>query len=259
MFRLWSTPVHRWLFSCVHKPTVDYCGGGGGGGGEKEETAEKPSQRQRQRQRRRRRVRVLGMTAAFAVSSAVHEAVTYVAMRKTCWPFNTFCLVFAAFLIAAWDALYPVVSEIAEAGDGGGDSGGGGDGESARPLPPLRPSVSSPSSSSSSTTTTDITDSYGGSVGESRPPVVTVTGVHPVSGSSASDRGDENSFVVVGRTCLVGGGGGGGDVGPGNKRRKPGSKWRGWGAVSFFMGASLVIGLAVDFVAWQWWRHTLLR
>ena len=236
MFRLWSTPVHRWLFSCVHRPIADYhCGGGK----EDSNSDKKPSCRRR----RRRRRRVLGMTAAFVFSSAVHEAVTYVAMRRTCWPFNTFCLVFAAVLIPAWDALYPVVSEITEAGDGGGELA---------QSPPLKAAVSTSSSPSSSTSnsTTD-NDDHIGSVGKGCPPV---RGVRPVSGALAPDGMDDNMFVVVGRTYL---GGGGGDAGSGKK--KAGSKWRGWGAVAFFMGASLLMGLAVDFLAWQWWRHSLLR
>lgn len=41
--------------------------------------------------------------------------------------------------------------------------------------------------------------------------------------------------------------------------RKVGSEWRGWGAVAFFEGCSIPMALVVDFLAWQWWRHTLLE
>lgn len=220
MFRLWSTPVHRWLSSCVYRPTADY-------GGRKDKKKRKPTPRWR----------VLGMTAAFAFSSAVHEAVTYVALRRTCWPFNTFCLLFSAVVIAAWDAVYPVRSVISEAS--------GDDEREPGQSVPLKPAVPSSSSSLKSATEND-----GGSVGENCCPPA--TGALPVSGALASDGNDEDSFVVVGEI-------GGGNGGTGSAKKKPGSEWRGWGAVAFFVGASVVMASVVDFLAWQWWRHTLLR
>eukprot|EP00903_Cladosiphon_okamuranus_P012179 g11422.t1 len=252
MFRLWSTPVHRWISSCVYRPTVDYyCGGSGGGEGEEKE---KPS--------RRRRGRVVGLTVAFVFSSFAHEAVTYVAMRHTCWPFTTFTLLFAIVVIAAWDAVYPVISEIPE--EAAGDRrGGDGDDEllvAPQPLPLERPA---PASSSSSSGSRAGKDGGGCPVGvDASCPQAASGEVPPISSySDGNGDDDENSFVVIGgETCLGGGGGGGGSgVNRGSKKKKAGSEWRGWGAVAFFMGSSLVAGLAVDFLSWQWWRNVLLR
>lgn len=261
MFRLWSTPVHRWLSSCVYRPTVDYyyCGSDG----------DKEKKKPLQRRERGRRGRVVGMTAAFVCSSAVHEAVTYVAMRCTCWPFNTFCLLFAVVVIAPWDAVYPVISEISEAA--AGDHGGDGDDELSMVSQPLPLKKPVPTSSSSSNSLGAGDDGGVCSVGGDLSCPQTASGeVVSISGAlSYSDgNGDgEQSFVVVGgETCLgegcggCGGSGGGSGVGAGSKKKKkPGSEWRGWGAVAFFVGASLVAGLAVDFLAWQWWRDVLLR
>lgn len=52
--------------------------------------------------------------AVFAVSGIFHEAVVYVAMRGTCWPFNTFLLTVAAVFILTWDAVFPVVDQRGE-------------------------------------------------------------------------------------------------------------------------------------------------
>lgn len=46
--------------------------------------------------------------ATFIVSGVFHEAVVYVAMRGSCWPFNTFLLTVAGLLILLWDRVFPV-------------------------------------------------------------------------------------------------------------------------------------------------------
>ena len=62
------------------------------------------------------------MLATFFVSGVFHEAVVYVAMRGTCWPFNTFLLCVAGLLITTWDLVFPPL-HFREA-EGGGGSGG---------------------------------------------------------------------------------------------------------------------------------------
>lgn len=199
MFRLWSTPVHRWLASCIYRPIADYNrttasatsptrAEHAGGTGEQPENKQQQGQQQQQqrppqtgKERRWPWRRAVALLAAFVFSSAVHEAVTYIAMRRTCWPFNSFTLVLATAIISAWDSIYPVKSLISD----------------------------------------DDVDEvvFGGTV-------------------------DDKS---VGRTSPV------------SKYTKAGSKWRGWGAVAFFQGTSYGMGFVVDFLAWQWWRQTLLE
>lgn len=49
------------------------------------------------------------VTATFVVSGIYHEAIVYVAMRGTCWPFNTFLLVVAGGLVTLWDLVFPLI------------------------------------------------------------------------------------------------------------------------------------------------------
>lgn len=49
----------------------------------------------------------------FVVSGVFHEAVVYVAMRGTCWPFNTFLLCVAGLIITSWDYVFPIIRPAA--------------------------------------------------------------------------------------------------------------------------------------------------
>lgn len=64
--------------------------------------------------------------------------------------------------------------------------------------------------------------------------------------------------MITGKSAVteVGGGGGGGVA---SEIRKAGSDWRGGRAVGFFIGTRLVVQLAFDFLAWQWWRKVLME
>ncbi|CAN0325630.1 unnamed protein product [Ectocarpus sp. 12 AP-2014] len=291
MYRLWSTPVHRWVSSCVYRPIVGhksaaipqpgYSGGGvrrglagtfcrepeehqQQGGYAEEKKKQQQQQQQQQKQRRWTWRRLLALTCAFLFSSLVHEAVTFVAMRRTCWPVSTFSLVLSIFVISGWDAMYPVRSIISESAVVSAASGEDkGDCHGTRPPaePALLPSSSAATGSRPGATAT-ATDISCGS-----------TAVVETSDGTLEDR-SEKSYVVVEQARDLGEqhagtskngsdsfgtvGGGGVDVaGRVSNTKKAGSEWRGWGAVAFFEGASLVMGLAVDFLMWQWWRHTL--
>lgn len=50
------------------------------------------------------------VAATFVVSGIYHEAIVYVAMRGTCWPFNTFLLVVAGGLVTLWDIVFPLIA-----------------------------------------------------------------------------------------------------------------------------------------------------
>lgn len=49
------------------------------------------------------------VVCSFLVSGVVHEAVAFVAMRRTFWPFNTLFLAVSASMTPFWDALFPVI------------------------------------------------------------------------------------------------------------------------------------------------------
>lgn len=118
---MWSVPVHRWLSMCVHWPIL------------------KATSKNKSNGTSGWFIAVL---TTFVVSTVFHEAVLYVAMRGTCWPFNTFLITVAALLALSWDVVFPIkkkqqllsnppVVPAVSGGNGGGDaSTGGGTGAS---------------------------------------------------------------------------------------------------------------------------------
>lgn len=76
--------------------------------------------------------RFLCLLTVFAVSSLLHEATTFVAMRRTCWPFNSFCLIMSAQLHLRWDSKYPVLSYVSAASEDDVAAGEGGCGAKAK-------------------------------------------------------------------------------------------------------------------------------
>lgn len=58
------------------------------------------------------RSRALALCVVFMVSGFAHEAVTFVAVCHTCWPFNTYCLLGSALVILAWDTIFPPLSTV---------------------------------------------------------------------------------------------------------------------------------------------------
>lgn len=183
------------------------------------------------------------MATTFLVSSVVHEAVQFVAMRWTCWPFNTFSLMFAAALISVWDWLFPVRSTISD-----------GEGAEQISLPGKNPAAVLPASPS--TETTAAASASSSTLGA--PGVATA-----LKDDSPTEQSSKEVLDSIGGACADGASscvpesGGGGAVA--FKIKKAGREWRGWGAVAFFEGAAFVVGLAVDFLAWQWWRETLME
>ncbi|CAN0348470.1 unnamed protein product [Ectocarpus sp. 6 AP-2014] len=288
MYRLWSTPVHRWVSSCIYRPIVGHKSAafsqpGRSGGGvrrglagtscrESEEHqqqggyAEEKKQQQQQQQQQRRWTwrRLLALTSAFLFSSLVHEAVTFVAMRRTCWPVSTFSLVLSIFVISGWDAMYPVRSIISESAAVSGASGEDSfDRHGTRPPaePAVLPSSSAATRSQPGATATAAGVSCGSTVVETSDGTLADHSAKSyVVVDHARDLGEQHAITSKNGSDSCGTGGGGGVDGAGrvSNTKKAGREWRGWGAVAFFEGASLVMGLAVDFLMWQWWRHTLL-
>lgn len=232
MFRLWSTPVYRWLWSCIYTPilypgiktnpssmkrelaiaspvSVSNTVAKGGVRKGSDSAGISPTTafadcsedknkadgsnivaplgkaagrdvRGQDELEKRRPIssgrHVLAMLFAFVFSSAVHEAMAFIAMRRTFWPINSFSLILCVVVISRWDRMYPLQYLI------------------------------------------------------------------------SVERGA--SSTEVGQQAEV----------PGIPRRKLiGSEWRGWGAVAYFEITSIPISLFYDFLSWQWWRYTHLR
>ena len=153
--RMWSVPVHRWLSSCVHWPILEAAarrsganaredvtatpvkaGNGRGTHAATEHGAGKGAESGGGRVNAKPAA-VPGwlpaVAATFVVSGVYHEAIVYVAMRGTCWPFNTFLLCVAGGLLTMWDLVFPLREgkgnghAVALATEGKANGGGGGD------------------------------------------------------------------------------------------------------------------------------------
>ena len=238
-FRTWSTPVHRWLVSCVHTPILS-CGMNVNNGASKKNgrtpnflpevtstdvaragdvptacvpTGGDPANSSADLMKGGESPtaaastngegfgvgqtpsgelgsqdgigkagtatsgwRLLALVSVFMFSSVVHEVVLFVAMRRTCWPINSFSLMTSVVFVAAWDKIFPPKYLIHE---------------------------------DSKRTEVEVgVDSEGGGL---------------------------------------------------MSRRLVGSEWRGWGAVVHFQSTSIPVTLLFDFFCWQWWRHAYLR
>lgn len=167
-FRLWSTPVHRWLMSCIYTPTLspgiktspsssrrepeatssvvgvtngrDANDGSllaNGGKNTSDSLSADPSRVKAAGQDlgsqgklgKHRTIssgrRLLALFSVFIVSSVVHEAVTFIAMRRTCWPSSNFSLITSAMVITEWDRMFPfqrLISVEVDKGDSGSGS-----------------------------------------------------------------------------------------------------------------------------------------
>lgn len=61
------------------------------------------------------------VVCSFLASGVLHEAVAFIAMRRTFWPFNTLFLALSASMTPCWDLLFPVLlppADRASAGKG---------------------------------------------------------------------------------------------------------------------------------------------
>lgn len=180
----------------------------------------------------------LALCCVFSFSSLVHEAVTFVAMRWTCWPFNSFALVTAAIVIASWDAMYPVQYLITP-------------GEAISPPPTVAAATTGKHISPKNIFKSSAGVSRAGGNGPNNLCPEYSAGVS-CANRNEPDNADTHGGMVAGRVAVDGG-----MEGRRATYRKVGSEWRGWGAVAFFEGCSIPMGLFVDFLAWQWWRQTL--
>lgn len=112
-FRMWSAPVYRWLSACVQRPILKAMRA------RRSRTSSGPGQSQNVADRAKREKKggwpwILSVMSVFAVSSVMHEASAYVAMRRTFWPISTFFLVLAGSVITSYDVLFPPRKSPAE-------------------------------------------------------------------------------------------------------------------------------------------------
>ena len=63
------------------------------------------------------------VVCSFLASGVLHEAVAFIAMRRTFWPFNTLFLALSASMTPCWDMLFPVLLPPAECTSTGKDIG----------------------------------------------------------------------------------------------------------------------------------------
>ncbi|CBJ31665.1 Sterol or diacylglycerol O-acyltransferase [Ectocarpus siliculosus] len=108
--RMWSTPVHRWLSTCVHWPMLELCSTSDEGvdGTKSPPSAELSTATAEVAGDPSKWTWVPAVLATFVVSGVFHEAVVYIAMRGTCWPFNTFLLCVGGVLVIFWDIVFPL-------------------------------------------------------------------------------------------------------------------------------------------------------
>ncbi|CAN0428692.1 unnamed protein product [Ectocarpus sp. 8 AP-2014] len=120
---MWSTPVHRWLSTCVHWPMLELCRAGDEGvdGTKSPPSAELSTAAAALAGEPSKWTWVPAVLATFVVSGVFHEAVVYIAMRGTCWPFNTFLLCVGGVLVIFWDIVFPLpdLKPSSEPGGGG--------------------------------------------------------------------------------------------------------------------------------------------
>lgn len=284
MYRLWSTPVHRWLVSSIYKPVLaagrptmsrsdsinyststrkmaifpsiatgsidngrerrdrryfvneemdcieepdksvrDLQGGGTIAVLLDENTNDLQQQPHFKQKKRPQEQRLRAQFCVFAFSSVAHETALLLAMRRSCWPFSTFLLFSTMITIVSWESMFPLRALISKDGTMSPPPILAG----ATPITALR--ISSP-----------------------------VRGVFEKNEATAVKHG-ETSGTIAGVdivTPVVHGVVG--EEAEGCISKNIGSEWRGWKALFFFYSLAVLMTAAFDFIAWQWWRQTLL-
>lgn len=224
------------------------------------------------------------VVCSFLVSGVVHETVAFVAMRRTFWPFNTLFLCISASISPVWDALFPVVtaaggvpalssaasrSSPPAATDGSLTAAGAE--TSFEPAAVVAPSTAAAPPPASPVEAVKARRRNGGAPSSN--------GGAPGSSGCArlGQQGRGASAAASTADCRELDAGNGGDMdradeprgpegsGPpalsgrkrGAARPKMGS-WRGWTPIVFYVVTSVPITLALDYLVWQYWRHTFL-
>ncbi|CAM9724625.1 unnamed protein product [Ascophyllum nodosum] len=299
-FRTWSTPVHRWLVSCVHTPILSCdvptaCVPTGGDpanssadlmkGGESPTAAastngegfgegQTPSGELGSQDGIGKAGtatsgwRLLALVSVFMFSSVVHEVVLFVAMRRTCWPINSFSLMTSVVFVAAWDKIFPpkyLIHEDSKRTEVEGENRN----QTHALSPPARArhlAQRNPPPLTHSKSTAGLSCK----TPAQKPPAETgkraAQSTAQYSDSAVSNGqlklNPSNTSCALSRTpCATGGSEPVSKAGPekGSVTPRPAiGSYRGWFAVVFYLVTSLPLTLLVDYLVWQWWRQAVM-
>lgn len=234
-FRMWSAPVYRWLAACVQRPILE---------------AGRRAALQRLNVVGGKRGRGSGssiywcwwfasIVSSFLVSGLLHEAVGFVALRRAVWPFNTFFLALSATMTPWWDALFPAVSTLA--------TGGSSRTIESSPKPPIRESNKT-NKGEAKRSTENRMHFFENKDQPNRVPSI------PAGEAPCTHEAHSQISSAVGDSTKSSGD----DLGLAAAASRPAiGSYRGWFATAFYLVASVPMTLAVDYLLWQWWRHTI--
>lgn len=241
-FRMWSAPVYRWLAACVQRPMLE---------------AGRRAARQRMNVAGGKRGHGSGgsiywrwwfasVVSSFLVSGLLHEAVGFIALRRTVWPFNTFFLALSATMTPWWDVLFPAVPTWST-----GSSS-----------PTLESSPKTPARESPAETNKSEAKRSAEKQRPARNADFIGSKDQPNRGLSVPEGEAPCTHEEPSRTSfVVGDGTNSSEDDPGSAvaaARPAIGSYRGWFATVFYLVASVPMTLAVDYLLWQWWRHTIV-
>ena len=234
-FRMWSAPVYRWLAASVQRPMLE---------------AGRRAARRRAGVANGKRAHGSGrsydhggtifwrwwcasVVCSFLVSGLLHEAVGFIALRRTVWPFNTLFLAMSAAMTPWWDVLFPAVCAKSTA-----------DSKSTAGLSCKTPAQKPPAETGkrAAQSTAQYSDSA-------------------VSNDQLKLNPSNTSCALSRTPCATGGSEPVSKAGPekGSVTPRPAiGSYRGWFAVVFYLVTSLPLTLLVDYLVWQWWRQAVM-
>ncbi|CAM9839761.1 unnamed protein product [Ectocarpus sp. 12 AP-2014] len=282
-FRLWSAPVHRWLSESVQRPMIEVGqrealrrrrrrvareedtppatnGKSGGSNGVHDHRPKGTSSTTGGKARHGADAGIVtrwwlaSVVCSFLVSGVVHEAVGFVAMRRTVWPFSTFFLAVTASMAPFWDTLFPVVADTSTPGTRptgrrafASIAAAGGDGGGFSAATEAANSAAVPNTAAKPTTAKGTVNACSGNdIGAENGEAA--DGQH--TGHPSKDVANKNGVVTgqQGREAPR--------LGRKGAPRPKIGRWRGWAAVVVYGGMYMPLALVVDYCVWQWWRHT---
>lgn len=219
---------------------------------------------------------LVSVVCSFLASGVLHEAVAFIAMRRTFWPFNTLFLALSASMTPCWDMLFPVLPQPAGCAVAGTGIENVAVRKSAtamkqitarKPVTVIQPvTVTRPVEVTNNTGESCAIQNGGGAAstavrGEadrSEPELYPAgkkasgaTETLPPTFCRAEEGHHPREEAKKGK--------GSADV---RRVRVSGpsiGRSRGWTAVVVYLVASVPLTLAVDYLVWQWWRHAVME
>lgn len=164
--------------------------------------------------------RLVAKVSIFLASGAIHEAVGYVAMRRTFRPISTAFLLLALPMVLFWDLLFPVLTPGATV--------------SASPRATDDESVARGGENRRRSGDVRRRDD-GGPVGQPAATPVERTSRGGRDGSSKGEPRESRASGNHARPCM--------------------GSWRGWHTVCFYVVSYLPFTCLLDYLLWEWWRR----